>query len=112
MVSPVISLNANHILSLPEDILSGANNAMEAGKLEGDNALRRIIKEQSEAYILDKASQLGLCLEVRVDVSEDDVPIPDRVFMRGGASAYSKMALELYVQENLGIPRERQQWID
>lgn len=71
-----------------------------------------IIKQRCETYILDKAGQMGLTLEVEITLSEGvDYPYPVSVTLRGAATEAQKRTLTAYITENLGIPAERQEWI-
>lgn len=76
----------------------------EAGKEE----LSSVIASRTEAYILDKAAQLGLSVTVHVETAAgaEGVPLPWTAEIRGGRSE----ALAAYMERELGIPRERQVW--
>ena len=67
-----------------------------------------IITQQTQSYILDKADTLGVCLEVGVELNEEMVPW--RVTMTGEAPPYARQRLEGIIQDDLGIPAERQVW--
>ena len=71
-------------------------------------AMASIIAEQTEAYILDKAGELGLEVTVRVETrtGEDGVPVPWSAELTGARSEALASALET----ELGIPAERQVW--
>ena len=73
-----------------------------------DRALADIIAERTEAYILDKASDLGLEISLRVEteLDQEGLPIPAAVEIEGPRSE----ELATYLEEELGIPAERQVW--
>lgn len=73
-------------------------------------ALSAIIAEKTEAYILDKANQLGLDCTVRVTVAagESGIPLPVSAAIRG---AYSP-ALAECMEEEVGIPAQEQIWLE
>ena len=73
-------------------------------------ALRTIIEEKTGAYILDKANRLGLDCTVSVTAAagESGIPLPDTVTIRGG---YSEM-LAVCIEEEVGIPAEKQFWLE
>ena len=75
---------------------------------EQETALKAGIAEQTEAYISDKAASLGLTAEGRVETvaGADGVPVPWRVEVEGG---YTE-ELAQWMETELGIPRERQDW--
>lgn len=76
----------------------------------GRDQLQSIIETRTAAYISDKADALGLNVTVRVEAEagEDGVPVPRRADLAGERSE----ALASYMEESLGIPRERQVWRD
>lgn len=83
--------------------------------LENENArlVKAIIEEQSAAYILDKAIQLGIVnpkAAVETKHGEGDYPYPWSVTLGGEATAEQKELLGRYMEAELGIPAERQYW--
>ena len=85
--------------------------AVAKGEELSQNALRQRIKQETEAYILDKAARLGLTLEVRVDLSDDDLPVPVGVTLRGAVSPAARAELEAMIRQDLGIGKEGQVWV-
>lgn len=87
---------------------------VQAAVGEGEDMTRQALADgiisRTQAYILDKAESLGLSLEVKVTVSEDTLPVPKSVWLRGSASPYAKARLTSFIQEDLGIAREDQTW--
>lgn len=73
-------------------------------------ALSAIIEERTEAYILDKAEQLGLAcsVEVTAEAGESGVPLPCRVTICG---PYSR-ELAVCVEEEVGVPAENMIWLE
>ena len=72
------------------------------------DALSAIIAEKTEAYIWDKANQLGLDCTVTVTaaVGENGLPLPVSAVIRG---PYSE-ALARCIEEEVGIPAEKIIW--
>ena len=73
-------------------------------------ALAAIIAEKSEAYIWDKANQLGLACQVTVTTAagESGIPLPDTVTILGPYSP----ALAACIEEEVGLPAEKQIWLE
>lgn len=73
-------------------------------------SLRAIIEEKTGAYIWDKANRLGLDCTVSVTAAagESGIPLPDTVTIWGG---YSE-ALAVCIEEEVGIPAEKQFWLE
>ena len=70
--------------------------------------LGKLISQQTEAYILDKAGELGLEVTVRVETRTEGngIPVPWSAELTGSWSQALASALET----ELGIPAERQVW--
>ena len=80
--------------------------------LEANRLLESLITQQAQAYILDKAQAVGFTPEVTVTLRlEDRYPVPWSVTIRGSPTGQQKAALESEIQEALGIPPERQEWL-
>ena len=73
-----------------------------------EEALSSGIAERTASYISDKAEELGLEIQVRIETETggDGVPVPVRAEIEGARSE----ELSSYMAETLGIPRERQVW--
>ena len=79
----------------------------EALSAAGEDQLAAGIAERTQAYISDKADALGLRVTVRVETrTEGGVPLPWAAEITGPWSG----ELAAYMEEALGIPRERQVW--
>ena len=76
-----------------------------------NDLLTELITEQTEAYILDKARELGLTLTAEVTARvEDTYPVPYSVKLCGSPTASQKAALTEVIEAELKIPKERQEW--
>ncbi len=112
MIRPFCSLHFN--LFEPEGwkLTWEGEAATRQGQEYARQAKMQIIKERTTAYILDKASLYHLDLTVSVSVSEDELPLPESVVIRGQASPYAKEQLQRMMETELGIPKENQRWMD
>jgi len=94
--------------------LEGYRDAIEERQEElsaaADAEMAAIIEKQTAAYISDKADALGLTVTVRVSVKlgPEGVAVPWSAEVRGQHSE----ELAAYMERELGIPEERQVWID
>lgn len=95
--------------SLTDIAADDARQAAALGESLGEDAMAQIIMEQTQAYILDKAAALGLALEAEVTLDENLVP--QAVTLMGQAAPYERRQLQSAIALELGIPKERQQWI-
>lgn len=74
---------------------------------ERENAFRRGIAEQWEAYIEDKAGSLGAEVRAEAELGAGD-GVPERVTLHG---AYHE-ELSRFLASELGIAKEKQIWIE
>ena len=108
LLQPVLRTDLSR-LELDLDAYSAAIQERQA-ELEQDreSELASVIASRTEAYILDKAVQLGLSVTVRVETAAgaEGVPLP------WAAEVHGPRAEELaaYMERELDIPRERQVW--
>lgn len=79
----------------------------------GNTLMSSLISQQAEAYILDKAREAGLELQVTVENRDQEgYPVPWRVTLTGPISDSKKEALASVIAQDLGIPEERQEWLN
>ena len=104
----------NPVLQLRQEGIGPLSEGQSAQELEQDYAALRqeqlaaVIAEETEAYISDKAAELGLACEVEVEVEEgeDGLPLPVAV----GISIPRHEELSRWLETQLNIPAERQIW--
>lgn len=112
VVEPVIQLDPGRILSHFTGQLTSEGEAAAAfGEELARDSMAQYIKRETEAYILDKAKELGITAEVEVLVGKEDLPVPTAAVIRGPVSQRNKQELECMLEENLGIAKENLQWI-
>ena len=99
-------------LDLPDlsldPFLDEAEEAVERGQAQAETARNAIITDSLEAYILTKASELGLELEADVALAADGLPAS--VTLTGRASPSEREAINNAVTAALGIGKEDIQW--
>ena len=110
VLSPWIHLRVNDFQDLTTYWEASASDAAAQGEKMAQEATAAIIKQQTEAYILDKAASLELDIDVEVRLGSDNPLIPEKVIIRGSASPYGKGRLCQWIAEDLGIPEENQIW--
>lgn len=111
-IRPLTQVNLGELPVLSPDYISEAEAASAEGEILAYDTMADIIKSRSEAYILDKAHALQAELTVTVSLSNDHPPVPATVQLSGSVSPYAKSRLERILQEELGISKENQIWID
>ena len=71
-----------------------------------------IIEESAAAYIVDKAEEMGIFCQAEVTFSYDEngVPCPWEVTARGVWTEEAKAALARLLEDDLGVPAQRQHY--
>lgn len=108
LLRPALDLNALNVRLDWEAKREALLEQQKAWEQDTTSALTERIAEQTEAYISDKAAEMGLDAESYVEVfcREDGVLIPSRVEL---SIPYSE-PLSTCIKQDLGIPAERQVW--
>ena len=92
-------------------IVSDSTIAISEGQNIASDLLKQRIKEETESYILTKASDLNVEMDVDVNLASDYPNTPVAVTMKGKISPYAKQRLATYIANDLAIPGENQIWI-
>lgn len=111
IVSPFVKLQIGNLATYFEDLEARTEDIITDGEISVRNELKQIILQNTEAYILDKASSYGVTLQVRAEIGNLDTMIPNSVTLEGNVSPYIKQQIQKLIAEDLGIPEEKQIWI-
>lgn len=107
VIKPAVDVRIDDVYRFTEDLTVSSDLAVAQGEKMAADEMKRIIKEKTEAYILDKAKALGA--EIAVDVTLGDY-IPERVTIVGDVSPFVKSSLSESITQELNIPSEEQIW--
>ncbi len=110
LISPLVDVRLQKLDSVFEGITMEADALAAEGEISSRNQIAAIIKEKSEAYILDKAGELGAQISVEVTLSGDAVPVPVGTHITGNLSPYARKQLADLLTKDLGIAGEEQRW--
>jgi len=110
LVSPVMKLRIRMPSEIFTDISQQADQITTSAVDSAQESVSAIIKEQTQAYILDKAKSYGLDMSVEVTLSDAQIPEPISVKLSGKVSPYNKKILSEVIEKDLGIPTEAQIW--
>ena len=108
MPLPKLSLPEIPELSTWED---EGQQAVAMGEEYRADQLAQSIKEEAQAYILDKAGELGMRVSAEVTVADSDFPAPKSCIIKGKYTYQQKLAMEQILFLDLGIAKEDQAWI-
>ena len=106
LVRPLNELRPGWILSESGSYTRTVEQVKKELQTEQQESLRSLIEQRVEAYISDKAAELGLeCrVEVESSVGEDGLPRPFSVTVYGEPDR----ELQNWIHTELDIPKERQ----
>jgi len=97
-------------LFLYEDLTVEAQGEIDHGVESANTAIRAVIKEQTETYILEKADSMGADLRAQITLDSGNQPFPIAVKISGDVSPYVKKQLISIISNDIGIPEEMQTW--
>ncbi len=110
ILAPWVQLRLDSLSELAFDWADSAQTVSQSGENTAREEMAACISENIQAYILDKARTLEAELTVEVQLSEDAIPVPCGVRIRGNISPYAKKVLSNMMETELGIPPEEQLW--
>ena len=108
VVSPITNWNFSNLDILPDEWDSDV--ASDAGIYYSTEQMGAIIKDQTQAYILDKAKQMGVDINIDVTLDSTYPYAPDSVVLSGVIGPYNKHRLMQIISEDLAIPEDKQIW--
>ena len=111
VLAPVINIDETSIKRASNELQRQFDLEMSKLAVDDHTIMEDVIREQCEAYILDKAEEENMSLEVFITMgSESDIPIPVGAEITGSVSDAQQEALSRIISEDLGIPLEMQEW--
>lgn len=109
LVSPFLGRRLEDLSGISCAMDREASAAVEQGEAMAQKELEEIIKSRCEAYILDKAKELGVQITVRITL--DGQQIPAMAEIQGQLSPYAKGTLKRILEKDLGIGEANQRWM-
>ena len=109
LLSPIAGSRLEDLAGLSSAMDREASAAVEQGKDMAEKELETVIKSRCEAYILDKAKELGV--RISVSITLDDAGLPAGAQISGQLSPYARGELKRILEEDLGIGEAAQKWI-
>ena len=111
-VGPLIKLDSGILARSLEEYRAMVQSREEALAEQNNIFYQTIIEESAAAYIVDKAEEMGIACQAEVTFSydEDGVPCPWEVTARGDWTDGARESLERLLEDDLGIPPQRQHY--
>ncbi len=107
MIRPVLDVRLGSIRQFTDRFSYDYQDAVAAGERAASQAMEEGIMERTAAYIQKEAEQFGCVLTVGITLSDH---IPSEVILKGQVSPYAKAYLTQWIEDNLNISAEAQQW--
>lgn len=112
VVSPLIKIDSASIAAAISKFSVETDELQRGIEIGNHRLLCEVISEKCETYILDKASSMGMTIEVEIMLEEDaEYPYPIGVALRGTWSAQEQKTLSAYISDGLGVPEQQQEWL-
>lgn len=107
VIKPAVDIRLGDIYAFTDSLTVSSDLAVSQGEKFAAEEMKRIIKQKTEAYILDKAKSLGA--EISVEVALNDY-VPATVTIVGEVSPFVRSSLSTSIAQELDIPPEEQIW--
>ena len=111
-VSPLLRLDSGVLSNALERHQALIQHYEETLAEQNNLFYQTIIEESTAAYIVDKAEEMGISCQAEVTFSydEDGVPCPWEVTAWGDWTDETRAALERLLEDDLGVPPQRQHY--
>lgn len=112
-ISPVVSIDLSDYSKTLTEYKLKAEEYTESGKTESENLNRLYIQDKCQAYILDKAKEMGADISevtVTAEWSTDGFWYPVSCEIRYGCTEQQRAELEALISAQLGISKDEQKW--
>ena len=108
--TPLLNFKLNDIPDLYIAMQDDAQSIAMEGEAAAHSQKLVIIKEQLEAYILEKAEAMGLDITVDITFADGNDLLPQSITICGSVAPYAKSILATTIANDLGIAEDKQQW--
>ena len=111
-VSPLLRLDSRALAGVLEGYQAQIRSYEETLEEQNNLFYQTIIEESAAAYIADKAEELGIYCQAEVTFvyDEDGVPCLWEVTARGDWTDGARETLERLLEDELGVPPQRQHY--
>lgn len=111
IVSPWLKVRMTDFQDLMDHAQIDASVFVQEGQYAYQSEMNKLIIDQTQAYIMDKAVSLGMSICVEVVLADQTIPSIDSIKIVGNASPYAKQRMIQIIQEDVGISQEQVVWI-
>lgn len=111
ILSPFIKVRVDGMLAYVSNIETDASTIIAEAQENTAQEIRGVILQNTEAYILGKAADLGADIRVEITLQEDGSFTPKWIKITGAISPMAKKQLSAVIKSDLGISEELQTWV-
>ena len=109
LLTPVLKIRSEEFPVFTQQVPETVEAYLSQGKDMAERLKRQYIMDSCEAYILDKAQQLGA--EISASISLGETFVPCFAEIQGNMDPLIQKKLENILTEDMGITKENQLWI-
>ena len=110
VISPLVRVRVDNMIDYISYIQTDATEIIKTAQERSNNEIKKVIKQNTEEYILGKASSLGAEVTVDIILPYDGSSVPERIKIIGPISPMLKKQLSTIIAEDLGISEDMQIW--
>ncbi len=110
VISPIAQLQFEDINVHLDQLTSDADLLSQDCASAAMQERGAVIKQQLETYIIDKARKLETEIQVDLTLTQDESLLPQGISIQGAVSPHNMAILSRWLNDELGIPEENQQW--
>lgn len=109
-IAPLVDFRFDKYVSFFESFSLEAEASAGIGSDYYEESFVALIKEKTEAYILDKAAQMGFSVQAEVTIGDGDPPLPTAVILEGNLPPLRRKMLTEQLSTDLNIAKENLVW--
>ena len=112
IITLIMPFNDTNILDLSNIISQSdidSESYVKGGEYFAHQEKEILIKEKIAAYVLDRAKEMNVDIDVTVELKQD-LSSPEVIYIAGSVSPYKKEQLQSIIENDLGVTKEQQIW--
>ena len=106
-LKPILSFSISGLEDFALQIGREGDEAVSYGESVTRAKMEEAVTERMRQLILDRAESMGASLQISLILND---MVPERVIINGPVSPYAKGELSAWIEANLGISGEAQEW--
>ena len=112
ILQPVVTMNLDSLYQAVGEMGSSAASDGTTLQAESKDLWKSFIEEQLDAYVLDKAKELGADVSVTVSCAEGsgNTICPESVTVTGTLNEKQRKRMTELLEKDLGVPAEKQRY--